>query len=60
MTKWYLSRTVWFNIVTTVIMVASLGSIVPVDSKILGLVIGVGNVILRVWFTSQPIEKSLT
>jgi len=59
MTKWYLSRTVWFNVITTIIGIASLGNMLPIDSKILVAIIGIGNVILRVWFTDSPIEKSL-
>ena len=56
--KWYQSTTVWFNVLVTVIGVAtSLQGVATFDkyAQILGTVVVVGNVILRVWFTNTAI-----
>lgn len=47
------SKTMWWNVVTTVVNVAGSG-IIP---QPYGIVIqGVGNIILRQWFTEAPIK----
>lgn len=56
--KWYESSTVYFNIIVTIIGVAtSFQGIATFDkyAQVLGAVTVVGNIILRVWFTNQPI-----
>lgn len=50
--KWYESKTVWFNAIMTVILTAKL-----FNTETTALIAGVGNVILRVWFTDKKIEK---
>lgn len=58
--KWYLSKTFWFNVITLVVsLAAELSEIYPVSSnpKIYVTVITVGNLILRMFFTSKPIEQ---
>lgn len=65
MKKWYESKVVIFNIVAMVIMAApiiatSAKALEPnaatlIDS-IVALVVGIGNVVLRVWFTDTPID----
>ena len=59
MTKWYQSKTVWFNLVVFVIGVLALPEFVRVlpatwlPYDVLGG--AVGNLILRIWFSSTPI-----
>lgn len=58
---WYESKTVWFNIIVTVLgVVASLQGLSTFDkyAQILGGITVLGNTILRVWFTSAPITTS--
>jgi len=60
---WYESKTVWFNIIMTLILVASFVTtvsglpewVVPVSM----IVQGVGNIVLRVWFTDSTVERKL-
>ena len=60
MKKWYESKTLWFNILATVVLTASyLGNVNPSISAVAVGVAGVGNIILRVWFTEMPVEKVL-
>lgn len=57
MKAWYQSKTVWFNIVMTVVGAsAALAGSFPQWAPWLGGVTVVGNVVLRVWFTSQPVS----
>lgn len=59
------SKVLWFNIFMTVLLSAPViataykamepNQAVFVDS-ILGLITGLGNVVLRVWFTEMPID----
>lgn len=58
------SKTVWFNVVTTLIgilpiIAAAVKAITPETAilidAVVTMVVGVGNVILRVWFTNTPI-----
>lgn len=59
MKNWYQSKTVWFNIITILIAILTqLSTIVEsqdVKNAILAAV-GFGNIILRVFSTSEPIE----
>ena len=56
--SWYKSKTIWFNAVTTLLMFASLSEVEMIISpKWIAIINGVGNIILRVWFTSQPVTK---
>lgn len=61
--KWFESKTIWFNIIVTVLgIAASLQSIATFDkyAQVLGLVTVIGNVILRVWFTNTVIATPIT
>jgi hypothetical protein len=57
----YLSKTVWLNVITTVVaaltFLPSVSGLIPEVALpyILGAV-GVLNIILRVWFTEQPVS----
>jgi asparagine N-glycosylation enzyme membrane subunit Stt3 len=65
MKQWYESKTVIFNIVMTIVMAvpviaAAYKAVTPeaavlIDS-IAGLITGLGNIMLRVWFTDTPID----
>ena len=57
---WYLSKTVVVNVVATIAALYELFAASPIfPQEVLPyflLVVGVLNVILRVWFTSQPLK----
>ncbi len=58
MKSWFQSKTVWFNIIVTVIALATELSNAQLPVSLLHVyatVITLGNIILRVFFTSQPI-----
>lgn len=59
MKPWYASKTVWFNVITTAVALATELSNAgfPTESilKYYAAVITVGNIILRVFFTEKPI-----
>jgi hypothetical protein len=64
--NWKKSRTIWFNVITTVIlMVPIIGTLMKVLDPISAVVIdavvtclnGLGNVLIRVWLTEVPISK---
>lgn len=61
--KWYESKTVWLNVIATILMIA--GMITAPDSPIhlgakglaiVATVTGVLNLILRLFSTSKPVE----
>lgn len=57
MTKpWYLSGTIWLNVLATLIALYSLFQTTPIFPSAwlpyFGLLIGVLNIVIRVWFTS--------
>ena len=56
---WHTSRTLWLNALTVATMVfalTELGNVLPPDSgKYVALANAIVNIILRVYFTSQPI-----
>lgn len=59
--KWYLSKTVWFNVLTFLgsagLLVADFlgaGMFAPQAFALLG--VGLVNIVLRVWFTDTAIE----
>jgi len=60
MKKWYQSKTIWFNSIMTLVDTAAFLEAVPGLPEWLPvvalLVHGIGNIILRVWFTSEPIK----
>ena len=62
----YASKMVWFNAITTLIAVLSLLpqasglDLPPQVANYALLAVGVLNVILRVWFTTAPIEGAPT
>ena len=46
--RWFMSRTLWFNAVTILLGVVEVVSgVYPVDPAALGLIVGIGNVLLR-------------
>jgi hypothetical protein len=56
--KWYESKTIWFNVIVMVGAIVALPEITTAISPSTAILIqGVANIILRVWFTSQPVEK---
>ena len=60
MKKWYQSKTLWFNILTTVVLTAQMvGDLYLEYATITILLAGFGNIMLRVWFTTTEIEKAV-
>ena len=60
MKKWYSSKTVWFNLLTTLVLVAQLvGEQFQEYLPVTVLIAGLGNILLRVWFTDSEVEKSI-
>jgi len=62
MKKWYQSKTVWLGIITTLIGALGLvsdflGKPTSSPQDITLLLSGILGVVLRVWFTSQPVER---
>ena len=64
---WQLSKTVWFNIVTMLLaIIPIIGAFVKLIEPQTAVIIdggltmlgGIGNVVLRVWFTDQPITTA--
>lgn len=54
---WYQSKLTWLGILTTVIAIAEyLSQSVPAWSSVLTGVVGVGNIVLRVYFTNTVIK----
>lgn len=56
--KWYQSKTFWFNFITGALAIASeLSQILSISQhpKLYISIITVGNIILRLFFTSKPI-----
>jgi hypothetical protein len=67
MKPWYESKTVWFNVITMLLgIIPIVGAFVKliepqtavVIDGVLAMVAGIGNVILRVWFTTEPIATA--
>ena len=57
---WWESKTIWFNIVMTLLDIASLAEPLGVFTpQVMAFVHGVGNVILRIWLSDTVIEKKL-
>lgn len=55
----FASKTVWFNLVMTVIgFITALQSMptFEVYAPYFAIALALGNVVLRVWFTAQPIQ----
>ncbi len=58
--KWWESKTIWFNVVMTIVDIAALSSVVTfISPEVAALIQGIGNIILRVWFNNVTIEKTL-
>jgi len=56
--KWFESKTVWFNTISTILAILSLADIQAfVPAKYIALINAVGNVVLRMWFTSTTLTK---
>lgn len=60
MKKWYQSKTIWLNLVTFLAGIGSFSGVIPVDPRIILTVAAIANTILRIWFTTEPVKKSLT
>lgn len=61
--EWYMSKMVWFNIVTMVAGVIAILQGMVTDPEILSALVlaqGIANVILRVWFTTMPVGTSVS
>ena len=61
MKNWYASKTLWFNVLTCVVLIATacINSGMfqnPAVASVLGLTAAIGNIILRVFFTDQAIK----
>lgn len=58
---WYQSKIVWFNILMTIVDLASfISTFQGVPEWLVGvssIVHGVGNIILRIWFTDTIIKR---
>lgn len=59
-----LSKIVWLNLVATAIAVLQLlPALIEAGelsaAALIGLLVAVANIILRIWFTSQPVTKPL-
>lgn len=54
---WYTSKTVWLNVISAVIALGGSvqGAVPPQWLPLIGLAVGIGNVILR-FLTNQPIQ----
>jgi len=51
------SKMVWFNAITTLVLMAQLiGELQPELAGFTAGIMGAGNIILRVWFTDTKIE----
>ena len=54
--SWFLSKTLWYNLFMTIIDVLALASELQIGGEFVALCLifahGVGNIILRVWFTN--------
>jgi len=58
--NWWLSKTLWFNVITLVVgVVGAVVGVVRSEVWIISLtaVNALGNGILRIWFTDTPIAK---
>jgi hypothetical protein len=57
--QWYESKVVWVNVVATVAAVVAIlteGSLLPPEAvPYVAAFVAILNVVLRVWFTDQPI-----
>ena len=63
---WYQSKVVWVNVITTLIMILTLFTaaensalLPPVAIPWIAIAVAVLNIVLRVWFTAQPIAASV-
>ena len=60
MKKWYISKTVIFNLVYTSSVILAMPELTKyVDMQLLLVIQGVLNVILRVFFTDTGVEKKI-
>ena len=64
---WYESKVLWFNVIMTIVMAvpvisAAIEALSPEKAVLIGsvagLITGLGNVFLRVWFTDTPINNA--
>ncbi len=55
--QWYLSKVLYFNVITIAIGIAQVVSqTYPVPTETLALIVGIGNMLLRMFATSTPIS----
>lgn len=61
MKNWYESKTLWLNMITTVIMVLELTQVIDImgteQIKVAAAIVAILNVVLRVWYTDMGIKK---
>jgi hypothetical protein len=57
--KWYESKTVWLNVITTAVGILTLlsESLPEEYTAVILTIIGALNVVLRVWFTNTAVTK---
>ena len=59
MKRFYQSKTVWYNLVMTLVDVLTLATDMKIGSQEVAVWLvflhGLGNIILRIWFTDKPI-----
>ena len=58
--SWFESKTVWFNVFMTIVGIASALQGMDIFAKyaeVFLIVVTVGNIILRVWFTNSNIQS---
>ena len=62
MKKWYESKLVWLNAIATLAAVLDAVKVLNVPPEYLAIgaaLVAVANVVIRIWFTTIPIEQSL-
>ena len=60
--SWFESKTVWLNLITGVVMMAQAAEVVAVipesGVKYAMALVAVLNIVLRVWFTNEPVKPT--
>jgi hypothetical protein len=58
MKQWYQSKVIWLNVILTVVMIAQVAVGVGLPLAWAVLIGAVGNILVRIWFTKEPIGGS--
>lgn len=54
--QWYASKTLWFNVITIILgVVQVITKTYPIETEALALIMGVGNMLLRI-LDGQPLQ----